>query len=361
MGTWSVDAVEDLLNDAKRRDFVDFRRGNNGSNSNNDDGGDNDDNRRLTFKSHLANPEVSGGAHIGATTIVYGVPPGGWDDKKTPMRAVPGGYVDAVSGGKEKVEREIARDAGKYLGGYEVGVEKVRSGMSKDNENGDDGLAIEEVLEKIKLKRKKKSDIIGESLEVDGGLKLPIEKERSSRKHTVEKAAWEKGGMLPPRLYSEHDFREVTNDCELAVAEVPARRKKTQSVFNHANQQFDIGPLIRYIKNGSQITKFERGRLKNIRATKGRFGKTVEVDPNARTEGEEDPRKMLNSKIERKKLRNNMLMQFESMAMGGGGGGGGDTRTISDGQLKSIKKKESAKGRRMTMLIDGSLMAFKGA
>jgi len=338
VGGWSVNAIEDRLKDAKRRDFVEFRMGNNGMDA---ESGKNEH----TFKSTLANQEVSGGAHIGATTIVYVNPPGGWSDDDRPMRTAKGGYVDAVGTGKERVEKEIRADGQKFLHGYKVGIAGARSETTGDNENGDDCESVEVVLERAKLGRKGKSTLIEESLGNEGQLRLPLSHAVSSGEHQVEEAAWKKGGMLPPRLYIEHDFRQHMEECGLVHPEVRAIRGKTQSVFNKDNQQFNIPPLIRYKKNGSQVTAYERGRIRNIKAIPGRFGKTIEVDPNER-KGGEDPRLILKKKHAAKaKLKKDRE---------------GRVLDINEGKRLNIEKKAKMKSRRMTTLVDGSLMPSKG-
>ena len=223
---------------------------------------------------------------------------------------------------------------------------------TSDNENGDDGADVEAIIEKIKLNRKTKSEIIKENLDDKGEkILLPLRHADSSTEHDVEEAPWKKGGMLPPRLYIEHDFRQHSNDCALAVPEVKARKAKTQSVFDKANQISDIPPLVRYKVNGSQVTKHEKKRLGNIKAIAGRFGKTVKIDPNARKTTSEDPRLLLNRRQAAKaKVKNAKVKKDKE----------GRAMDISEGRKLNLEKNIKLKNRRMTVLADGSLMPFQG-
>ena len=86
VSSYDVDTVYDKVRDSTRRDFTGFRIG--------------DMSKR--GKASTAS-QVSGGAHIGSSTIIFSLPPGGWSDDSTPMRSSKGGMVAAISSGKEEV------------------------------------------------------------------------------------------------------------------------------------------------------------------------------------------------------------------------------------------------------------------
>ena len=196
-----------LVHFAHRRDFSDFRSGD---------------------MAKRSSGQVSGGKHIGSKTIVYAVPPGGWNDDTTPMRKSLGGMRAAMSSGLEKVEDETRRVAGDVIYGYKVKGDMIRNqkgmkGLLKatvntDQETGNTSQAsldLEGVADQ-QLYR----DLQNSEGELKGMLEL---RKNTSRKLAVSKAVWEKGGSLPPRLYSEHDFRIMAGECDLANPDAPAK------------------------------------------------------------------------------------------------------------------------------------------
>ena len=244
VGGWDVNAVEDRVNDATRRDFAGFRLG--------------DPAARGPYKKGEES-QVSGGPHVGSSTIIYTAPPGGWDDDATPLRCAHGGYVDAVSSGKQKVEKDIRTVGGKFSGGYEVGNKLVSKQVSR------------------RKKGEEEKDSLDEYVEVraqDGSLVLPLPSGSTSGTHQPDPPPWTKGGALPPRLQGDHEFRAFAGTCHVANPDI----KAVQSSMSVFHQVYDPVPLIRFRVNGSALTGHERKRLDRIIATPGTFGKTLETE-----------------------------------------------------------------------------------
>ena len=104
VGGYSVGAVHDRVADAARRDFTEFRTGDMAA-------------RGATLAEAK---DVSGGKHVGATTIIYETPPTGWSDDGGAMRKSKGGMSAIIGSGLERVEDEIRRGGGSILDGYRV-------------------------------------------------------------------------------------------------------------------------------------------------------------------------------------------------------------------------------------------------
>lgn len=110
VGFYSVDAAHDRVKEASRRDFTGFSSGDTGKRSYGD-----------------GPSQASGGQHVGATTVLYALPPGGWSDETKAFRREPGGMRAALSGGQEGVEKEIKRVGGGVIMGYGVERDKVHA------------------------------------------------------------------------------------------------------------------------------------------------------------------------------------------------------------------------------------------
>jgi hypothetical protein len=270
VGGYSVDATYDRIADASRRDYTDFRSGD---------------------MSKIHTKQVSGGKHIGATTIFYTTPPGGWNDDDTPMRNNKGGMRSALSSGLSKVENEMKKVGGNLLYGYEVEGGSVReqkdlkgilratvnennsdiglAGLGGDDEqpSGDDGTTTTTATTATAMYGHLRDP-------TDGTLALPLRLQTDTSKvHAPAPPVWKKGGALPPRLYSEHDFRVMAGSCDLAHPD-EAAKKASFSVFSQ--EYTDLPPLVRYRHNGSALTLHEQQRLERIEAMPGKFGAVPE-------------------------------------------------------------------------------------
>ncbi|GMH81521.1 hypothetical protein TrVE_jg1066 [Triparma verrucosa] len=256
VASYDVDTVFDRVNDSARRDFTEFRTGD------------------MTKRGKAGTAsQVSGGRHIGSSTIIYTVPPGGWSDDNTQMRSSKGGMVSAISSGKEEVEKEIKQVNHKLNQGYKVKKPgdnrriKDMAGLKKAtfNENNSDIF-------------KNRGGITdgeeGAFLVDDNGeaLQLPLPSAKwPGGPHVVAEPAWRKGGSLPPRLYDSHDFRPMPHH-QLAEPDKYTKRLSL-SVFADENQgSIEIPPLVRFRHDGSALTGREVKRMYNIEAKKGRFG-----------------------------------------------------------------------------------------
>ena len=267
IASYDVDSSIDRLADSTRRDFVEFRMGD------------------MAKRTNAGEPsQVSGGKHIGSTTIIYTLPPGGWQDDETPMRTSKGGMRAAQSSGKEVVEDDVRRVRHRLSQGYrapEDSVTRVKNigdlrKATVTAENSD----IYKAAGKLEVREMDGLDYVDAKYrlpaELGGGLKLPLPTfSKEGAPHQVRDPAWSKGGALPPRLHDLHDFRAMPHH-ELANPDIVIKRA-TMSVFDAENQKFDLDPVIRYRHNGSALTGREGQRLERIKAKEGRFGGIVEM------------------------------------------------------------------------------------
>ena len=233
---WSVDAVRDVLHESLRRDFVGFESGD----------------VSASKKPGSLQSDHSGGLHVGQTTILYVVPPGGWHDDDKPMRASPGGLVAAIGSSSHYIERDVKTARFESLQGYVMPHAWLRD-------------------------TKAEQAPAGAYLDESGRVVVPVPRgtNKFSEQHDVGPMYYVKGGALPPRLYDNHDFRQLGVECHLSNPDVKVVRRK-MSVFAADNQKFDLPPLVRFRKNGSALTNWERSRLSNIEAQEGKFGRTLE-------------------------------------------------------------------------------------
>ena len=267
IASYDIDSAIDRLVDSTRRDFVEFRMGD------------------MAKRTNAAEPsQVSGGKHIGSTTIIYTVPPGGWQDDETPMRTSKGGMRAAQSSGKEVVADDVRRVRHSLSQGYkapEHSVTRVKNigdlrKATVTAENSD----IYKAAGKLEARENDRLEFVDAKYklptESGGRLKLPLPTfSKEGAPHQVKNPAWSKGGTLPPRLHNQHDFREMPHHG-LANPDIVVKRA-TMSVFDAENSRFDLDPVIRYRHNGSDLTAREGQRLERIQAKEGRFGGIVET------------------------------------------------------------------------------------
>ena len=201
ISSYDVDSVYDRLADSTRRDFTEFRTG--------------DMSKRGVAGE---DSEVSGGKHIGSTTIIYTVPPGGWQDDDTPMRCSSGGMRAAQSSGKEDVQEDVKRVRHGVSHGYRAKTSLVQTKNMKNLRrtivnannsnifvaNGSKSLDREDDLLDF-------ADASMKECEDNGGaLKLPLPTSgKEKTKYTIAQPCSRKGGCLPPRLMDSHDFRPM--------------------------------------------------------------------------------------------------------------------------------------------------------
>ncbi|GMI18364.1 hypothetical protein TrLO_g7907 [Triparma laevis f. longispina] len=256
--SYDVDTVFDRVNDSTRRDFTEFRTGD----------------MAKRGKAGAAS-QVSGGRHIGSSTIIYTVPPGGWSDDDTQMRSSKGGMVSAISSGKEEVEKEIKQVSHSLNQGHKVKKSganrktKQMGSLRKSITNSNNSNIFKNNKESVMSCDDDKDDFLPE--EIGEGLQLPLPLAKwPGKPHVVADPAWKKGGSLPPRLYDSHDFRPMPHH-QLAEPDKYTKRESL-SVFADENQAFDVPPLVRFRHDGSALTDREVKRMFNIEAKKGRFG-----------------------------------------------------------------------------------------
>jgi len=262
IASYDVDSAYDRLVDSTRRDFTEFRTGD------------------MAKRTTASDPsQVSGGKHIGSSTIIYTVPPGGWQDDESPMRTSKGGMRAAQSSGKEIVEDDVER----VRHGLSQGYKAPKSSVGRIKKVGDlrKATVTSENSDIYKAKGKSEGGKKDGMAYVDaayklpngGGLKLPLPTfSKEGVPHKVRDPAWKKGGMLPPRLHDAHDFRKMPHH-QLSDPDVVVKRT-TMSVYQ---QIFDLDPVVRFRHGGSALTDREMKRLNNIEAKEGRFGGIVEM------------------------------------------------------------------------------------